>query len=146
MICAAAMNSPPSWRYRTASDPMTPISESALEIGCVWATRLMAQKTAIAAKMKKISAVILFRRKGHHQAGPQQVEHRQRKHVDPGEAHELIVTEARRGGAHPDEQEQQHAQLGAEPEQRHQNGFENGNQQRDAEQSRDAQKYNPGGR
>ena len=43
-----------------ASDPMTPISDSALAMGCVCTTRLMPQNTAMPAKMKKISAVIVY--------------------------------------------------------------------------------------
>src|SRR5580692_1039755 len=90
MSWAAAMNSPPSDKYRTASEPITPMSESALATGWVCTTRLMAQKTAIAANMRKISAVILlsgphfvvnasFCGQGYDEAGGQQVDHRQRK-------------------------------------------------------------------
>src|SRR5580698_5298149 len=108
MSCAIAMNSPPSSRYKTARDAITPISERALAMGWVCTTRLIPQKTAIAAKMRKISAVILFCRQSHDEAGGQKVDHRQRKQENPGEAHQLIVTETRQSRAHPDEHEQEH--------------------------------------
>src|SRR5579871_3444089 len=135
------MNSPPSCRYRIASDPMTPMSESALAMGCVWTTRLMPQNTAMPAKMKKMSAVIvLLRCQRHHQAGDQQVEDCHREKERPGKTHELVVAETRRRGAHPDKDKQQDPDLGAEPEQRHQYGLQNRNEQRESENSGDAQK------
>ena len=45
------MNSAPRSKYRTASDPITPTSDSALAIGCVWTTRLIAETTAMKAKI-----------------------------------------------------------------------------------------------
>src|SRR5580658_5880235 len=126
MSCAAAINSPPSSKYRTASAPITPMSESALAMGWVCTTRLIPQKTAMPAKMRKISGVIdyldvraSFCCQSHDEAGDQKVEHRQRKKENPGEAHQLIVTETRQSGAHPDEHEQQHQDFAAEPEQGH---------------------------
>src|SRR5258708_36902789 len=114
------MNSAPRSRYSTASAPMTPMSESALEMGWVWMTRLIALITAIAANRKKKNGSMLFRKEGHEESGGQQVEHRHGKQERPGEAHELIVAEARKGSANPDEKEQHRTGLGREPEQRNQ--------------------------
>src|SRR5882724_9507962 len=55
-----AMNSAPSSRYRTAREPITPISDSALEIGCVCTTTLTAQTTAIAAKARNKMTSMAF--------------------------------------------------------------------------------------
>src|ERR1039457_4905679 len=60
MTCAAAMNSAPSSWYRTAREPITPTSDSALEIGCVCTTTLMAHTTATTAKMRKRMTSIYF--------------------------------------------------------------------------------------
>src|ERR1700737_877834 len=114
------MNSAPNRRYRTASEPMTPTSDSALEIGWVCTTTLMAHTTAINAKMRKrmtsIYFVVLFRKPGNQEAGHQQVEHGHREKKLPGEAHQLVVTEARKGGANPHEQEENRTRLAREPE------------------------------
>src|SRR5438128_1127939 len=100
------MNSPPSSKYSAASAPITPTSDSALEMGCVCTTRLMPQTTAIAAKIMKRSASIFYARvllgQGHHQAGEKQVGHGHREHEGPGEPHELVVAEARERAANPD--------------------------------------------
>src|SRR5712691_3674251 len=117
MICAAAMNSAPSSRYRTASEPITPTSDSALEIGCVCTTTLMAETTATAAKTMNTttSGEIAIsetafkeppsRKPGHQQAGHQQIEHRHREEKLPREAHQLVVTEPRQRAADPHERE-----------------------------------------
>ena len=55
-----AMNSAPSSRYSTASEPITPISDSALEMGCVCTTTFTAQTTAIAAKARNRITSIAF--------------------------------------------------------------------------------------
>ena len=60
ITCAAAMNSAPSSRYSTASEPITPTSDNALEMGCVCTTTLMAHTTAINAKMRKSMTSIYF--------------------------------------------------------------------------------------
>src|ERR1035438_8158205 len=124
MTCAAAMNSAPSSRYRTAREPITPTSDSALEMGCVCTTTLMAHTTAINAKMRKsmtsIYFVVLFRKPCNQEAGHQQVEHGDREEKLPREAHQLVVTEARKGGAHPHKQEENPSRLGREPEERQQ--------------------------
>src|ERR1035438_9832825 len=110
MTCAAAMNSAPSSRHRTASEPITPTSEIALEIGCVCTTTLMAHTTAINAKMRKrmtsICFVVLFRKPGNQEAGHQQVEHGHREEKLPREAHQLVVTESGQRGANPHKEEQ----------------------------------------
>src|SRR5260370_14125310 len=90
-------------------------------MGWVCTTRLIAETTAMAAKMRKISAVInLFRSQRHDQRSRQQIDHGQRKQSDPGEAHQLVVTETRQRRPHPNEQKKQYPRLTAEPEQRHQ--------------------------
>src|SRR5271167_3710486 len=114
MSWAMAMNSPPSSRYRTASDAMTPISDRALEIGCFCTTRLMAQITAITAKTRKRIASIKLRER-HDQAGYEQVGHRDREHERPGETHQLIVSEARERTADPYIKEENDADFGGEP-------------------------------
>src|ERR1017187_9116343 len=122
MTCAAARNSAPSSRYSTASDPITAMSETALEMGWRCTTTLMAATTAIPAKTRKRIKSISrnSRKRSDHQAGGQQVQHGDREQNLPGEAHQLIVTEARQRAANPDKQEQNGAGLGAEPEQRQQ--------------------------
>src|ERR1051326_6491215 len=112
------MNSPPRSRYSAASAPMTPTSDSALEIGCVWTTRLIPQTTAIAAKMRKSSASILC--ECDQQARNEQVDQRNWEHECPGEAHQLVIAESRQRRTHPDEHEQNDPDLCREPEQRHQ--------------------------
>jgi hypothetical protein len=58
-----AMNSAPSERYNMASEPITPTSESALEMGCVCTTTLTAQTTAIAANARnKITSILLLKK------------------------------------------------------------------------------------
>src|ERR1035438_3077447 len=111
------MNSAPSNRYNTASDPITAISETALEMGCRCTTTLMAATTAMPANTRKRINSIRFdsRKHGDRQAGGQQVQHGDRKQNLPGEAHQLIVTEARQRAANPDKEEQNGAGLGAEP-------------------------------
>src|ERR1039457_2028684 len=133
MTCAAAMNSAPSSRYRTASEPITPTSDSALEIGCVCTTTLMAHTTAISAKMRKritsIYFVVLFRKPGNQEAGHQQVEHGHREEKLPREAHQLVVTEAGQRAANPHKQEKDRSRLGREPEQRQEPALHFGQQE-----------------
>src|SRR5437867_4127743 len=138
-----AMNSAPSSRYRTASDPITPISDSALEIGCVCTTTFTAQTTAIAAKARnRITSIASFSRKQrHHQSGGEQVNNSDRKQEFPGEAHQLVISEARQRSADPDEDEQQEAGLGDEPEQRHENRRHRRNQHRGGESEEYNSKY-----
>src|SRR5947209_4411850 len=101
-----AMNSPPSSRYSTASEPITPTSESALEIGCVCTTTLIAQITATAANARnKMTSIVSSRKQRHHHPGDQQIQHSGRKQKFPGEPHQLIVTKARQRSANPDENE-----------------------------------------
>src|ERR1035437_5334018 len=118
------MNSAPSSRYRTAREPITPTSDSALEIGCVCTTTLMAHTTATTAKMRKsmtsIYFVVLFRKPGNQEAGHQQIEHGYREEKLPREAHQLVVTEAGQSGAHPHKQEENRTGLRREPEERQQ--------------------------
>src|SRR5664279_6062776 len=118
------MNSAPSSRYRTAREPITPTSYSALEIGCVCTTTLMAHTTATTAKMRKrmtsIYFVVLFRKPGNQKAGHQQIEHGHREEKLPREAHQLVVSETRKRGANPNKQEENRARLPREPEERQQ--------------------------
>src|ERR1019366_2945421 len=93
----------------------------ALEIGWDCPTTLKPQTTAIAAKMRKRMTSMFRKRSGkhsHQEAGDQQVEDGHREHELPREGHQLIVAETRQRAANPDEQEQQGAGLGGEPEQR----------------------------
>src|ERR1035438_3674434 len=85
------MNSAPSNRYNTASDPITAISETALEMGCRCTTTLMAATTAMPANTRKRINSIRFdsRKHGDRQAGGQQVQHGDRKQNLPGEAHPI---------------------------------------------------------
>src|ERR1019366_3279333 len=84
----------------------------------------MAHTTAINAKMRKsitsIYFVVLFRKPGNQEAGHQQIEHGHREEKLPREAHQLVVSEARKRGANPHEQEENRAGLGREPEERKQ--------------------------
>src|ERR1035437_3880771 len=118
------MNSAPSSRYSTASEPITPTSDSALEIGCVCTTTLMAHTTAINANVRKrmtsIYFVVLFRKPGNQKAGHQQIEHGHREEKLPREAHQLVVTETGKRGAHPHKQEENRTGLCREPEERQQ--------------------------
>ncbi len=100
------MNSAPSSRYSTASEPITPTSEMALEMGCVCTTTLMAQVTAMSAKTpkKKISP-LSSSRSGNQKAGHQQVQNGYREQEFPREAHQLVVAEARQRAANPHKQE-----------------------------------------
>src|SRR5215472_696640 len=115
ITCAAAINSPPSSRYSTAREPITPMSEMALEIGCVCTTTLTALTTAMIAKTRKRMTSIL-REPGHQQAGHQQIQHGYREHEFPREAHQLVVAEPRQCPADPDESEQNRTRLGNKPE------------------------------
>src|ERR1039457_2211753 len=114
------MNSAPSSRYSIASEAITPTSDSALEIGCVCTTTLIAHTTAISAKMRKrmtsIYFVVLFRKPGNQEAGHQQIEHGHREEKLPREAHQLVVTEAGQRGANPHKEEQDVSRLGREPQ------------------------------
>src|ERR1035437_1248462 len=145
ITCAAAMNSAPSSRYSTASEPITPTSDSALEIGCVCTTTLMAHTTAINANVRKrmtsIYFVVLFRKPGNQKAGHQQIEHGHREEKLPREAHQLVVTEAGKRGANPHKQEENRTGLRREPEERQQPALHDrqqenagGNQENDPEE------------
>src|SRR5579872_7452151 len=102
------------------SAPITPTSESALEIGCFCSTRLMAQPTVNAANSRnKMTSSILG--EGHQQSGYEQVGDRDGEHKGPRKAHQLVIAESRHRPANPDVQEQNHADLGREPEQRQEN-------------------------
>src|SRR5438045_7585837 len=99
------MNSAPRSRYSTASAPITPTNDRALEIGCVWTTRLIADNTAMPAKTKnRIGSMggILVGSERDGQAGNQQISERDREHELPRERHQLVVTEARQRTANPD--------------------------------------------
>src|SRR5579871_1973477 len=121
-----AMNSPPSSRNSTASDPITPMSDNALEIGCLCSTRFIAHATAIAAKIRNRIASIL-RRQGDHQAGEEQIRYGDGEHESPREPHQLIVAKARQRAANPDIKKKNDADFRGEPEQRQKNGRDDGN-------------------
>src|SRR5438309_9064241 len=104
------MNSAPSRRYRIASEPITPTSEIALEIGCVCTTTLMAHTTAISAKIRNRMTSISGK-PSDQETGHQQVQHGHREKALPGKAHQLVVAEARQRAAHPDEREQNETDL-----------------------------------
>src|ERR1035437_1811719 len=107
------MNPAPRSRYRTARDPITPTSDSALEIGCVCTTTLMAHTTATPAKMRKrmtsISFVVLFRKPGNQEGGHQQIEHGHREEKLPRKAHQLVVAKTGKRGANPQKQKENRA-------------------------------------
>src|ERR1022692_4604134 len=126
------MNSAPNKRYRTASEPMTPTSEIALEIGCVCTTTLMAQTTAIIAKIRKRMTSISdghLGKPGDQKTGHQQIQNRDREEKLPGEAHQLVVTEPRQRAANPHERKENRARLSGEPEQRNQPALHHGQQE-----------------
>jgi hypothetical protein len=56
---AAARNSAPSSRYRTASEIMTTMRESALLMGCRWKRRFSAPAIQSAAKIKNSTRYML---------------------------------------------------------------------------------------
>src|ERR1700742_3699417 len=126
------MNSPPSKRYRAAKAPMTPISESALEIGCFCAMRFMAQTTAIAAKSRKrIASIVsqsLLRIQRHDQRRHEQVHQRDWEHKCPGKSHQLIVAEPRKSAANPYINEQNRSYFRRKPEDWKQRHGDNRNQ------------------
>src|SRR6185437_4841689 len=133
-----AMNSPPSIRYRTASEPITPTREMALEIGCFWTTTLMAQSTATSAKMQKKRRSPILRKQSHQKAGNQQIDQRDREKELPREAHQLVITETRECRANPDKNKEQETDFRQKPEQRHQDRH----QHRDQKQARASQENN----
>src|SRR4051794_26980831 len=96
---------------------MTPTSETALEIGCVCTTTLMAHTTAISAKIRN-RMTSMSGKPGDQEAGHQQVQYGDRKKALPGEAHQLVVAEARQRAADPDERKQNETHFRQEPEQR----------------------------
>src|SRR5579883_640530 len=141
MSCAMAMNSPPRSRKRTASDPMTPTSESALEIGCLCSTRFTPQTTAIPANRKnRIESIGLKER--HQKTGHEKIQNGHGEHKGPGEMHELVVTETGQRRAYPYIKKQNDSDLRGEPKQGHQ---DRGNYRRD-ERRGHAQEYNAGHR
>src|ERR1700683_4171740 len=115
---------------------MTPISESALAMGCRCTTTLMADTTAIIAKSRKKNRSIVYSGvKGHQEAGDEQIEQRRGKQTLPGKTHQLVITEAGQRCANPHENEEQEAALGEKPEERHQNR----NERREKHQAREAE-------
>src|ERR1019366_9075886 len=142
------MNSAPSSRYRTAREPITPTSDSALEIGCVCTTTLMAHTTATTAKMRKsmtsIYFVFLFRKPRNQEAGHQQIEHGHREEKLPREAHQLVVTEAGKRGANPHKQEENRTGLGREPEERQQPALHDRQQENQGNYQEDNAKHREG--
>src|SRR5579864_4768112 len=100
-----AMNSAPSSRYSTASEAITPISETALEMGCVCTTTLTAQTTAMMAKIRNRMTSI-SRDPRDEKASDQQVHQRHRKKHFPRKAHQLVVAEPGKRSPDPDIKEQ----------------------------------------
>ena len=60
-------------------------------------------------------------------------DHCGRKHPDPGEIHQLVISEARQSGAYPYIKEEQETGFRQEPEQRHQDIPEHGRHVRQTE-------------
>src|SRR5437870_293737 len=130
-----------------ASDPITPTSERALEMGWVCTTTLMADSTAISAKTtNRITSGLITatsRKPGNQQTGHQQIQHRDREKELPGEAHQLVVSEPRQRAPNPYKGEENHARLGAEPEQGQQPALHHrkqknaGNRQKDQPEHRE---------
>src|ERR1700761_3933476 len=106
------------------------MSESALEMGCFCRTRLKAQKIATMAKMIKRIVSMALRvavaaEQRDKQGRDQEVHQGAGKQECPCEMHQLVVAEAWQCPAHPNEDKDQHAHFGDEPEKRQQNGREN---------------------
>src|SRR5579862_1036441 len=89
----------------------------------------MPQTTAMAAKMRKRIASILFRSHRHQKRGDKEVDDCHREHECPGEMHQLVVAKARQRAADPNEQEQNEPYLSREPEEMQQNLSQNRNQE-----------------
>src|SRR5437660_2499272 len=107
-----ARNSAPSSKYRTAREPITPIKESALAIGCFWRTRLNPQTTATMAQMMNIQLSIkgsphVSRKQRDKERGEQQIRERAWKEKCPSKMHQLVIAEPRKCPANPDISEQQ---------------------------------------
>src|ERR1041385_3869853 len=107
------MNSAPSSRYSTASEPITPINDSALAMGWVWITTVIPQTTAIRANTKNRKTSI-SEEPGHQKSGDEQIQDGDREKEFPGKRHELVVTKPGQRAAHPNEGEQQKSGFGRE--------------------------------
>src|ERR1700722_20049166 len=123
MTCTAATNSAPSSRYSPASAAITAISDSALLMGCVCASRLTAPATQTAPKARKrirctLSIEFRFRLPGYCDRSGNQIHQRQRQQEFPAERHQLVVTEAWQRAAHPDIEKEKYNNLRGEPEHR----------------------------
>src|ERR1700681_852895 len=123
MTCTAATNSAPKSRYSPASAAITAISESALLMGCVWASRLTAPATQTAPKARNrircmLSIEFRFRLPGDRDRGGNEIHQRQRQQEFPAKRHQLVVTEARQRAPHPDIQKEKYKNLRSEPEHR----------------------------
>src|ERR1700759_3897073 len=100
-----------------ASDAITPINESALEMGCFWKTRLKAQTIEITAKtMTRTVSIVPALENRHKQRGEQQVDQGGGEQECPREVHKLVIAESGQRAANPDVGEQQEPYFGAEPE------------------------------
>src|SRR5579864_647307 len=150
MTCTAATNSAPNRRYSPASAAMTAIRESALLIGCVCASRLIAPARATAAKARNrirwilsMKSFVSFQQKRLPGSVPQRIQprtetrdalfspchcncsgnqigQRQWQQKLPAKRHQLVVTEARQRAAHPDVNKEKDKNLGHKPEHRQQ--------------------------
>src|SRR5215469_1500137 len=124
---------------------MTPTSESALEMGWLCTTTLMAQTTATMANNTKRMTSILrshFSRKpGDQEARNEQIQHRHREHEFPGKTHQLVVAEARQRSANPHEYEENSAGFGAEPEEWNQPGLHDGQGEEPGHQKEENTEY-----
>src|SRR5712692_9829731 len=107
-------------------------------MGWVCTTTLTAHTTAIAANARnKITSMLFFSRKQrHHQAGDEQVQHGNGEEKLPRKTHQLVVAEARKRPANPDEGKQQESGLSRKPEQRHGHGLDRRRQQRRRQQKK----------
>src|SRR2546423_12186953 len=77
--------------------------------------------------------VSLGSEQGHQQARDKKIDQRNREQKHPGEAHELVVAEARQRPANPDKDKEQREYLAAEPKERNQNRLQEWNQKQSSQ-------------
>src|SRR5262249_12140582 len=117
-------------------------SESALEIGWVCTTTLIAQITAINANARnKITSIQFSRKQRHQQSSDEQVKNGGWEQAFPSKCHQLVITEARQRSANPDKYKQQYAGLGNKPEQRRKDNHDRWNQERRGQTEENHREY-----
>src|SRR3954462_14162749 len=97
-------------------------------MGCDCTTTLMAHTTAISAKIRN-RMTSMSGKPGDQEAGHEQVQYGNREKALPRKAHQLVVAEARQRAPHPDEYEQNEADLRQKPEQRQKPALDNRQQE-----------------